>query len=177
VASRANVPPFHVMDLLAAADARRRSHGDVLDLVAGQPSTPAPAPVREAARRALDESLLGYTVASGVAELREAIAGHHRSWHGIDVTRDDVVVSTLPAVAADAVAETVPQVHHGILLDVGYAGWPTPPARAAAAAGMTVVSGLDMLVHQAAQQFRLFTGHEAPVEAMAAAGRAALAAR
>jgi aspartate/methionine/tyrosine aminotransferase len=94
VASRANVPPFHVMDLLAAADARRRSHGDVLDLVAGQPSTPAPAPVREAARRALDESLLGYTVASGVAELREAIAGHHRAWHGLEVTRDDVVVTT-----------------------------------------------------------------------------------
>ena len=66
VASRADVPPFHVMDLLAAADARRRSHGDVLDLVAGQPSTPAPEPVRAAARRALDENLLGYTVASGI---------------------------------------------------------------------------------------------------------------
>jgi aspartate/methionine/tyrosine aminotransferase len=94
VASRADVPPFHVMDLLAAADARRRSHGDVLDLVAGQPSTPAPEPVRAAARRALDESLLGYTVASGIPELREAVAGHHRSWHGIDVTADDVVVTT-----------------------------------------------------------------------------------
>ena len=55
-----------------------------------------------------------------------------------------------------------------------YAGWPTPLARAAGAAGMTVVSGLDMLVHQAAEQFLLFTGREAPVEAMAAAGRAAL---
>ena len=39
---------------------------------------------------------------------------------------------------------------------------------------MTVVCGLDMLVHQAAEQFRLFTGHDAPLEAMAAAGRAAL---
>ena len=39
---------------------------------------------------------------------------------------------------------------------------------------MTVVPGLDMLVHQAAEQFRLFTGVAAPVEAMAAAGRAAL---
>lgn len=92
-------------------------------------------------------------------------------------TRDDVVVSTLPATAAEAVAATVPAAHHGILLDVGYDGWPTPPARAAAAAGMTVVSGLDMLVHQAAEQFRLFTGHDAPVAEMAAAGRAALARR
>lgn len=92
-------------------------------------------------------------------------------------TRDDVVVSTVPATAADAVAATVPATHPGVLLDVVYAGWPTPPARAGAAAGMTVVSGLDLLVHQAAEQFRLFTGHEAPVEAMAAAGRAALGER
>jgi shikimate dehydrogenase len=89
-------------------------------------------------------------------------------------TRDDVVVSTLPGSAGDVAAATVPSAHPGVLLDVVYAGWPTPLARAAAASGMTVVSGLDMLVHQAAEQFRLFTGHEAPVDAMAAAGRAAL---
>lgn len=92
-------------------------------------------------------------------------------------TRDDVVVSTVPASAGDAVAATVPTAHSGVLLDVGYAGWPTPVARAATAAGMTVVSGLDLLVHQAAEQFRLFTGHEAPVGAMLEAGRAALGER
>ena len=89
-------------------------------------------------------------------------------------TRDDVVVSTLPGWAGEVAAASVPAAHPGVLLDVVYAGWPTPIARAASGAGMTVVSGLDMLVHQAAEQFRLFTGHEAPVEAMAAAGRAAL---
>ncbi len=92
-------------------------------------------------------------------------------------TRDDVVVSTVPADAGDAVAATVPAAHPGVLLDVVYAGWPTPPARAAEAAGMTVVPGLDMLVEQAAEQFRLFTGREAPVAAMAEAGRAALGER
>lgn len=92
-------------------------------------------------------------------------------------TSDDVVVATVPAGAGDAVAATVPTAHSGVLLDVVYAGWPTPVARAAAAAGMTVVSGLDLLVHQAAEQFRLFTGHEAPVGAMLEAGRAALGER
>ena len=92
-------------------------------------------------------------------------------------TRDDVVVSTVPADAGDAVAATMPAAHPGVLLDVVYAGWPTPPARAGEAAGMTVVSGLDMLVEQAAEQFRLFTGREAPVAAMAEAGRAALGER
>ncbi|MGA8994231.1 MAG: pyridoxal phosphate-dependent aminotransferase [Nocardioidaceae bacterium] len=94
VAARAAVPPFHVMDLLAAAARRRRSHGDLLDLVAGQPSTPAPRPVLAAARRALDEQVLGYTESLGIPELREAICGHHRRRHGLDLDPADVVVTT-----------------------------------------------------------------------------------
>ena len=43
VASRAAVAPFHVMDLLAAGETRQRTHGDLLNLLAGQPSTGAPA--------------------------------------------------------------------------------------------------------------------------------------
>jgi aspartate/methionine/tyrosine aminotransferase len=94
VAGRAAVPPFHVMDLLAAAAERQRSHGDLLNLVAGQPSTPAPRPVREAAKRALDADVLGYTVALGIPELREQIAGHHRRVYGLDVSVEDIVVTT-----------------------------------------------------------------------------------
>jgi aspartate/methionine/tyrosine aminotransferase len=94
VAHRANVPPFHVMDLLALAAQRHRTHGDLCNLVAGQPSTPAPRPVREAAKRAIDEHLLGYTVSIGIPELRDAIAGHHRRVHGIEVSAEDVVVTT-----------------------------------------------------------------------------------
>ncbi len=94
VAGRAAVPPFHVMDLLAAAARRERSHGDLLNLVAGQPSTPAPLPVRQAAKRALDSEVLGYTEALGIPELREAICGHHKRVHGLEVSPDDVVVTT-----------------------------------------------------------------------------------
>ena len=39
MASRANVPPFHVMDLLAASAERQRTHGDLVNLLAGQPIT------------------------------------------------------------------------------------------------------------------------------------------
>jgi aspartate/methionine/tyrosine aminotransferase len=94
VARRANVPPFHVMDLLAAAGERQRTHGDLLNLVAGQPSTPAPVAVREAAKAALDADVLGYTEAIGTPELRAAIAEHHKRFHGLDVSPDDVVVTT-----------------------------------------------------------------------------------
>ncbi|MBZ5739023.1 pyridoxal phosphate-dependent aminotransferase [Nocardioides mangrovi] len=95
VASRANVPPFHVMDLLAAAAERQRTHGDLLSLLAGQPMTGAPRPVREEAKRLLDGAdPLGYTPATGILELRRAIAAHHRRAHGIEVDPDEVVVTT-----------------------------------------------------------------------------------
>ncbi|MFZ5848274.1 MAG: shikimate dehydrogenase, partial [Actinomycetota bacterium] len=53
--------------------------------------------------------------------------------------------------------------------------WPTPLARLATAEAKPLVSGLDLLVHQAALQVRLMTGAgEVPVAAMRSAGTAAL---
>lgn len=87
-----------------------------------------------------------------------------------------LVVSTLPTGAGAAAAEVLEGRRlSGTLLDVVYADWPTPLARAGAAAGLDVVSGLDMLVHQAGEQVRLMTGREAPLEAMFAAARGAVA--
>jgi shikimate dehydrogenase len=80
----------------------------------------------------------------------------------------DVVLSTLPAGAADAIAAH-PWRGRPVVLDAVYAGWPTPLARSAAGAGCTVVSGLALLLHQAVEQVRLMTGLEPPVEAMRAA--------
>jgi aspartate/methionine/tyrosine aminotransferase len=93
-AARADVAPFHVMEVLAAAQARERSHGDVVVLAAGQPTAGAPEAVREAAHRALREQNLGYTVQLGIPELREAIAGHYGRRYALDVNPEDVVVTT-----------------------------------------------------------------------------------
>lgn len=82
------------MEVLAAATERQRSHGDVLSLVAGQPSTPAPAPVLRAVHEAIDSGVLGYTEALGIRPLREAIAEYHRKECGAEVSADDVVVTT-----------------------------------------------------------------------------------
>ncbi|MFC8043477.1 pyridoxal phosphate-dependent aminotransferase [Nocardia sp. NPDC057353] len=91
---RSTIPPFYVMDVWKAAAARARSHGDVLVLAAGQPSTPAPAPVLRATRAALDAELLGYTETFGILPLRTAIAEHHTATYGYPVDPDDVVVTT-----------------------------------------------------------------------------------
>ncbi|OZC57714.1 aspartate aminotransferase [Rhodococcus sp. RS1C4] len=92
--SRSEIQPFHVMDVFKAAAVRTRTHGDVLSLAAGQPSTPAPAPVLRAAREALDGHLLGYTETLGILPLREAIAAYHSAESNIDVHPDEVVVTT-----------------------------------------------------------------------------------
>jgi len=94
VTQRGAVPPFHVMDVWAAAAERQRSHGDLVNLSAGQPSAPAPAAVRAAAVSALNRDVLGYTVALGIPELRRAIAGHYLSRYRLQVDPADVVVTT-----------------------------------------------------------------------------------
>lgn len=86
----------------------------------------------------------------------------------------DLVASTIPADAQD---------HHlvracggvPVLFDVIYHPWPTPLA--ASIGDRVLVGGFDLLLHQAAVQFELFTGQPAPIDAMRVAGEQALAER
>jgi shikimate dehydrogenase len=88
----------------------------------------------------------------------------------------ELVVSTLPAGAADPLAPRLARVP--ALFDVVYAPWPTAAATAVAEAGGVVIGGLAMLLHQAVRQVELMTGRaDVPVAAMRAAGEAELARR
>jgi aspartate/methionine/tyrosine aminotransferase len=94
VARRSGIPPFYVMDVWLAAAERQRTHGDLINLSAGQPSAGAPAPVLAAAEQALRNGPLGYTVALGIPELRQAIADSYAAKFGLEVSVDDVVLTT-----------------------------------------------------------------------------------
>jgi aspartate/methionine/tyrosine aminotransferase len=94
LAARAGVPPFYVMRVIDAVVARKRAGLFVADLSAGQPSTSAPAPVRQTAHAALDADRIGYTNALGIPPLREAIARHYRDRVGLAVEPANVVVTT-----------------------------------------------------------------------------------
>ncbi|KRF11523.1 shikimate dehydrogenase [Nocardioides sp. Soil797] len=88
-----------------------------------------------------------------------------------DLVATDLVASTIPAAAQtdDLVTRCADA---GVVFEALYDPWPTPLA--AAAGERPLVGGLDLLVHQAALQFEMFTGHPAPLAAMRAAGEAAL---
>ena len=92
--TRSHVEPFRVMEVIDAAAARHASHGDMISLSAGQPSTGAPAPVLAAAKAMLDEHILGYTPTPGIAELRDRIADLHESRYGYAVDPASVVITT-----------------------------------------------------------------------------------
>lgn len=77
-----------------------------------------------------------------------------------DLTTDETaaVVSTLPPHAADLLATALPPLVRRVpLLDVAYDPWPSALASSWQTAGGTVISGLQMLLHQAVKQVELFT--------------------
>ncbi len=99
---------------------------------------------------------------------------------GSQVRDGELLISTVPAGAADFYAERVVDgsARPAAVLDVVYSPWPTPLALAAAKSGAAVAGGFDLLLHQAARQFELMTGIEpAPLPAMRTAGQSELARR
>ena len=117
-----------------------------------------------------------------------AAAGRHPSRPAVEVLTFDEAAGAAPALAPDLLVSTIPAAaqgeealalaaHAGAVFDVVYDPWPTPLAAFCRTEGRALVSGLDLLVHQAALQVTLMTGSPAPVEAMRAAGEAALGAR
>lgn len=94
----AAAPPFLVMDVIAAANARAASlpaeAPPVIHMEVGQPGTGAPAGALAAAAAALRSGApLGYTEAFGRRELRERIAVHYRQWYGLTVEPARIAVT------------------------------------------------------------------------------------
>ena len=81
------------MEVARAATERQHTHSDAILLCVGQPATPAPSVVREAAAQAVRDEVLGYTVSAGRDDLRAVIAEHYRS-QGAEVSSEQIVIST-----------------------------------------------------------------------------------
>ncbi len=91
---RSDVPPFMVMDVMAAAARIEAAGGHVIHMEVGQPAAPAPKAAILAAHAALDGARLDYTSALGLPSLRERIARHYRESYGFAVEAERIVVTT-----------------------------------------------------------------------------------
>jgi aspartate/methionine/tyrosine aminotransferase len=92
--ARSNVPPFMVMDVMAAAARLEAKGRRIVHMEVGQPAAGAPASAIAAVRAALADGPHGYTETLGIASLRRRIARAYQEWHGLDIEPERVVVTT-----------------------------------------------------------------------------------
>jgi aspartate/methionine/tyrosine aminotransferase len=91
---RSDVPPFMVMDVMAAAARIEAAGGHVIHMEVGQPAASAPKTAILAAHEALNSGRIDYTSALGTPSLRERIARHYRESYGIAVDSGRIVITT-----------------------------------------------------------------------------------
>jgi aspartate/methionine/tyrosine aminotransferase len=92
--ARSDVPPFIVVDVMAAAARIEAAGGRVIHMEVGQPAAPAPSAAIAAAHAALASGRLGYTETLGIPSLRMRIARHYAEKYGISIDPARVVVTT-----------------------------------------------------------------------------------
>jgi aspartate/methionine/tyrosine aminotransferase len=91
---RSEVPPFIVMDVMAAAAKREAEGAHIIHLEVGQPAAPAPRTAIAAAQAALAKGRIGYTETLGIPSLRAAIARHYADTYELALDPARVVVTT-----------------------------------------------------------------------------------
>jgi aspartate/methionine/tyrosine aminotransferase len=91
--ARSDVPPFMVMDVIAAAARVEAAGHHVIHMEVGQPAAPAPRTAIRAAKIALDGPLR-YTEALGIGSLRSRIARHYGETYHVDLDPARVIVTT-----------------------------------------------------------------------------------
>jgi aspartate/methionine/tyrosine aminotransferase len=92
--ARSEVPPFMVMDVMAAAGRLEAQGRRIVHMEVGQPAVGAPATSIAAAKAALVSGPLGYTETLGMGPLRQRIAQAYADWHDLDIDPARIVVTT-----------------------------------------------------------------------------------
>jgi aspartate/methionine/tyrosine aminotransferase len=91
---RSDVPPFIVMDVMAAAAQLEAQGARVVHMEVGQPAAPAPQTAMRAAQAALAKGRIGYTECLGIPTLRARIARHYADSYDLTLDPGRVVVTT-----------------------------------------------------------------------------------
>ncbi|MBD3827822.1 MULTISPECIES: pyridoxal phosphate-dependent aminotransferase [Stenotrophomonas] len=88
-----DIAPFHVMSLLARAQALEQAGHDVIHLEIGEPDFTTAAPIVQAGQAALAAGHTRYTAARGLPALRQAIAGFYRDRYQVQVDPERILIT------------------------------------------------------------------------------------
>ncbi|MEJ1410491.1 MAG: aminotransferase class I/II-fold pyridoxal phosphate-dependent enzyme, partial [Candidatus Sedimenticola sp. (ex Thyasira tokunagai)] len=88
-----SIRPFYVMELLTRARALEAEGRSIIHMEVGEPDFATPQPIVDGGKRALDEGRTGYTPATGIPELRRAIADDYKKRYGAEVNPERIVVT------------------------------------------------------------------------------------
>lgn len=89
-----DIPPFHVMEVLERAQELERSGKSIIHLEVGEPDFPTAHHICEAAQKAMLSGETGYTHSLGLPELREAIVEYYNQKFGLELSPDQVMVTS-----------------------------------------------------------------------------------
>lgn len=89
----AGINPFRVMLVLHRAAELEKQGRKIVHMEAGEPDFTTAAPIRSAAKHALDAGLTKYTQAPGIPELRDCLVQHYRDRHGLDLPRERILIT------------------------------------------------------------------------------------
>lgn len=92
-ARMAGIQPFHVMELMARAQALEAEGRSIIHLEVGEPDFATADPILEAGQRFLSGGHVHYTAALGLSQLREAISGFYQTRYGLDIPPARIVVT------------------------------------------------------------------------------------
>ncbi|WP_297321959.1 aminotransferase class I/II-fold pyridoxal phosphate-dependent enzyme [uncultured Bartonella sp.] len=94
LSKRSDVDPFFAMDVLAAANKKKKADQPVISMAVGQPAACCPRLVLEAAEKALKDGHLGYTDSLGLPLLREKVANYYDEHHHLTISPERIAVTT-----------------------------------------------------------------------------------
>lgn len=122
VASRMDkIRPFYVMELLARAKELEAEGRSIIHMEVGEPDFSTPDPIIQAGKRALDAGQIHYTPATGIPELRKAIANDYQHRYGVAVDAARVLVTPGASGALQLVMSVLINPGEAVLMaDPGY---------------------------------------------------------
>lgn len=90
----ANLPPFHVMEVLERAQELECAGKNIIHLEIGEPDFPTAPHICNAALDALKAGETKYTHSLGLPQLREAVAEYYNLRFGLDINPQQVVITS-----------------------------------------------------------------------------------